>query len=667
MAYIQIGNPNNSSSQSIPLDNIELNTRYGARTDNYAPPSGTPPDRDTKNVDSKTAFRSSEAPVNSWPFHSQRAAALTPSRMSLMVFDAILASSPIMFVALALTAASLDGKEVSQYGDRLRQTLLLSPTIFPLIFAALMGRFFRHLGVYLAERGTTLGRLEQLVGCQSVFSALERQLCLRSWSVVGLFSIIVWLLSPVGGQSALRLLGQESNDITSTATVRYMDPQTISTSVILGASSANSGRSTFTSIFLAALLSSSKYQATPMDLWGNVKLPIYRYIENSTSDEWKEIQNTTNANVTYASLIGVPIVGPPSAGFSTFNIKARQFDITCSSNKMMDRDKSGFGNLTSTWKLHPLNLSKLCGDNKDCKVPDCKSYPCPILSKSMADDTNFTDLQFSVANCEIFFEYFESGVRCNGTSCAVYKMKKLDLFGDGYTKELDNLTRGNFLSNEMSFMPTVDNYNVGNAGARGSTNMEKWMMDPTDFIGARYNNVELYRLPPEVFAERLTILYNTFFQSTYGSLALGGHLPQNLTQTGMMTGTSYGSNITFNGTEATVLQESKMVYKTNWKWFTALLVCSLVLLAASYTGLVLKYITLAPDIIGYASSLAMLNPYVPIPTGGTTLHGLERAALLHDLPVRIGDVCAKQPVGAIAFGKADDGLVARLDRKRWYI
>lgn len=606
--------------------------------------------------------------MSSWPVHSQRAAALTPLRMSLMIFDAILASTPIMFVALALVAARLDGKEVSHYGSRLAETLLLSPTIFPLIFAALMGRFFRHLGVYLAERGTTLGRLEQLVGCQSVFSALERQFCLRSWSVVGLLSIVVWLLSPVRGQSALRLLSQESNDITSTATVHYMSPSTISTSVIEGASSANSGRSTFTSIFLAALLSSSKYQDTPMDLWGNVKLPIYRYIENSTSDEWKEIRNTNKHNVTYASLIGVPIAGFPSDGFSTFNIKARQFDITCSSNELLHRNQSGFGSVTTTWKLSPLKLSKNCGNTTaECKIPDCAGYPCPILSKSLANDTKADNYQFSVANCDISFEYFEAGVRCNGTSCVVHKMRKLDLFGDGYTEDVDAFTRNNFLSNEMSYMPTLDNYNVGSASARGSTNMEKWMSNPEDFIGARYDNVQLYKLKPEVFAERLTILYNTFFQSTYGTRALGGNLPKNLTQTGLVLGAPSGANITFNGTEANTLHQTKEVYKTNWKWFSALLVCSLVLLFAAYAGLVLKYITLAPDIIGYASSLTMLNPYVPTPTGGTTLHGLERAALLHDLPVRIGDVCANEPVGAIAFAKADDGRVARLDRKRWYI
>jgi hypothetical protein len=554
-----------------------------------------------------------------------------------------------------LTAARLDGKEISVYGEKLEETLLLSPTIFPLIFAALMGRFFRHLGVYLAERGTTLGRLEQLVGCQSVFTALERQVTLRYWSVVGLFSVLVWLLSPVGGQSALRLLGQENKNVSSIATVRYMDPMSSTESYLSGASALNSARPAFTSIFLAALLSSSKYQDTSMDLWGNVKLPLYRSIENTTSNEWKPVSGLYGSNATYGSLIGVPVVGMPSEGYSNFSIKARQFDITCLSNEMRSgaQNDSLWTHLNSTWGIK---------DDPAQKVTD---FPRPILTMSLVDDTaNYTN--YSVAACNVDYNYLEAKVSCNGTSCGVDSMRKLDLLSDGYTTSNNLFTNGNIMFNMMLTLPRVDNLGVGSPSARGSSNAEKWMADPTDFIGLRYDNVELYKVDPDVFSQRLTIIWNTFYQSTFATTALGGALPKNLTQTGLLT-SDFGSNVTFNGTQANILQQTLPVYKTNWRWFVALLFSSLVLLAAAYAGLILKYITLAPDIIGYASSLTMLNPYVPTPTGGTTLHGLERAAMLHDMPVRIGDVCANEPVGAIAFAKADDGRVARLTRRRMYI
>jgi hypothetical protein len=664
MAYRPVGNHNDHIRLPAEPENLEMDTRYDPGAQEYLTPSVQPSLSDSKQDDKRPLFRSTSTskhpPRNQWPVQSQQVATYTPLRSFVLFFDAMLASVPIMFVALALTAARIDGKPVSDYGNRLQETLLLSPTLFPILFAALMGRFFRHLGVYLAERGTTLGRLEQLVGCQSVFLAIERQITLRSWSVVGLFSILVWLLSPVGGQSALRLLNQENQSVASKATARYLDPMAISDSVLEGASSLNSGRATYTSIYLAALLSSSKYQDTSMDLWGNVKLPLYRNIANLTSDEWKPVLGHDGNNATYGSLIGVPTVGMPAEGLSNFSIRARQFDITCSSNELKTGDAHGndtlFANMTATWTL-----------KSDVVTPGANSkpnYPLPMFSISLADDTKADD-DYSVASCALDFLYLEARVNCNGTSCGVSSMRKLDLISDGYEKSQDVFTRANIIYNQFNVLPRVDNVGVASAQAKGSSNSEKWMADPTNFIGATYDNVKLYKLDPDVFAQRLTILWNTFFQSTFATTAIGGALPTNLTDTGLLLGQT--GIITFNATQADILKKTDPVYKLNWKWFGALLVSSLVLLVAAYAGLILKYITLAPDIISYASSLTLLNPYVPTPTGGTTLHGLERTALLHDMPVRIGDVCANEAVGAIAFARADNGRVARLSRQRWYI
>lgn len=550
--------------------------------------------------------------------------------------------------ALALIAARLDGKDISTYGLHLHQALLLSPTIFPVIFAALMGRCFKAVGLYLVERGTTLGRLEQLIGCQSLFSSLERQISLRSWSFVGFLLMFLWLLSPLGGQSALRLLDQESGVITSVDTFHYMNPNAIEDSLMMGASAINSGRATFTSIFLAALLSSTRYQNTSMDLWGNVKLPSYRSVENSTSGEWKTLPMNTE-DVIYASLIGIPVAGLHQSGSSNFTLKARQWDISCNTNKAMGLNESAFGNATATYKL-------AYSDGKRCT-----KYPCPISFKSINSDDDVGAV-ITVASCEMSYEYLQAVVRCNGTNCAAIQVRKLDLYTDGYTQDMDDFTRGNLVGNSFGTLPIVDNYNVGSITARGSTNAEKWMYNPTSFIGDTGDYAKLYKLSTETLSERLNMIFNTFFQSTYGTTALGGNLPKNLTSL-----SSGDPHLLFNSTTAQTSNPSSAVYKTNWNWFALLLISSIILQIAAYLGLILKYWTCVPDIIGYASSMTLLNPYVPTPTGGTTLHGLERAALLQDLPVRIGDVCADEPVGAIAFAKADEGRVARLDRKRFYI
>ncbi|KAF2264690.1 hypothetical protein CC78DRAFT_463206 [Lojkania enalia] len=627
------------------LENIELDPHVPSESIRYSPPTNPPPGADSKRRNSKVPFQSDQPPVKHWPVHSTQVATLTPLRTFIIVFDALLASAPIMFIALALVAARIDGHDVSGYGIRLRQTLLLSPTIFPIIFAALMSRCFKHIGLYLAERGITLGRLEQLVGCQSLFSALERQISLRSWSILGLLMSLVWLLSPLGGQSALRLLDTEYKFIEATRVFNYLSPTAMQDSFLGGASMVNSGRSTFTAVFLAALLSSSKYQNTPMDLWGNVKLPAYRSLDNQTSDDWKLVDHTQD--VTYASLIGVPVAGVQSRGSSSFHLKARQWDIICEANEQRSENDTNFGDMTATWKL---NFTE----------GFCEGYPCGINLKSL----DSTGENFTVAECQLTYEYFEARIICNSTSCHTDAIKKLDLLSDGFTNDNDAYIRTTMIANGLRNLPTVDNIGVGSAAARGSTNMEKWMADPWDFIGATYENVDLYKLPASVLSERLAILWNTFFQSTYATTALGGNLPKNLTELSDNLGSP---SLAFNETQGSIRSEASTIYKTNWPWFVVLLISSIILQIAAYAGLILKYLTLAPDIIGYASSLTLLNPYIPTPTGGTTLHGLERAALLYDLPIRIGDVCGNEPVGAIAVAKADDGLVTRLSRRRWYI
>jgi hypothetical protein len=214
-----------------------------------------------------------------------------------------------------------------------------------------------------------------------------------------------------------------------------------------------------------------------MDLWGNVNLPLYREIENFTSNAWKPVSDREGNIATYGSLIGVPTVGMLSDGISNFSIKARQFDVTCSRNEWRSgiHNDSLWANMTSTWGLaFDMSCTNRTMGN---------AYPLPILSLSQVNDDS-TGSNIAVGSCSVTLNYLETKVTCNGTSCGVFSMRKLDLLRDGYTASLDAFTRGVVFDNMMSFLPTDDNYAVGAASARGSTNAEKWIADPTDSIGS---------------------------------------------------------------------------------------------------------------------------------------------------------------------------------------
>ena len=60
-------------------------------------------------------------------------------------------------IALAAISISLDKTPTSRLGHHVQKAIALSPTIFPIVFAAITGKFFRTLGLFWAERGVQLG------------------------------------------------------------------------------------------------------------------------------------------------------------------------------------------------------------------------------------------------------------------------------------------------------------------------------------------------------------------------------------------------------------------------------------------------------------------------------------------------------------------------------
>lgn len=93
----------------IPLDNIELDTRYDPAAYAHAQQAPSQVSRGDDESDKKPLFRregskKSASGVGSrhgaWPVQAQRVAAITPLRAGIMVFDAVLASTPIMFVGM---------------------------------------------------------------------------------------------------------------------------------------------------------------------------------------------------------------------------------------------------------------------------------------------------------------------------------------------------------------------------------------------------------------------------------------------------------------------------------------------------------------------------------------------------------------------------------------
>lgn len=94
---------------------------------------------------------------------------------------------------LAILALRLDGEPESKYGHQIVDLTRLSPTIYPIVFAAVASRCFKNLARWRLESrdGIELGTLEQIFGSQSLAGAFERLLFVRSEVLIGLLILLI--------------------------------------------------------------------------------------------------------------------------------------------------------------------------------------------------------------------------------------------------------------------------------------------------------------------------------------------------------------------------------------------------------------------------------------------------------------------------------------------
>jgi hypothetical protein len=100
-----------------------------------------------------------------------------------------------------------------------------------------------------------------------------------------------------------------------------------------------------------------------------------------------------------------------------------------------------------------------------------------------------------------------------------------------------------------------------------------------------------------------------------------------------------------------------------------LLLISTLLLLLSIASVVFSFLTIAPDLFYYASSLARENPYTDTPDGGTALDGGERSRLLKAMKVQIADVSPENQIGYVVLksvGSDEDFKTGRLKKGRLY-
>ena len=476
------------------------------------------------------------------------------------------------------------------------------------------------------------------MGSLTIFGTVELQFLLRTFDILGIGLIALWALSPLGGQASLRLLGTGQHPTSSLQNVSYLGPDYKSL-LGLGGDSVPFYIDLIDALYLSALLTPPAGQASPVDTWANVKIPTIENLEStskSDADGWYDVQP---GNTSYSSLVGLPIDGIRKNGSYHFYVESLYMVLDCPnisySTLVSGSSKGGFSldfvrNATISAKLQLLP--------NQTSYPTVKPWGVNYNAVSNLDvDDSF------IANCTLTRSSVESNITCDHGSCSVRNIRRsqFDRRPPGYTP----LFYGTGADNFEEYWPMS-----GGSGAHegSSTLTEYFLADPTmkslasNFTG----EVSLAGLSADLFSERFSLVFNTYYQCNLVPWYQTGNLPSNLSSLNDAPAVYDGH---FNTTTTTVTNFTD-VYVCNKIWAAILIIASTLLLVCGMCGAIVKYRARGPRILGYVSTMTRDNPYTDLPPGGCALDGLDRARLLKDMEVKLHDVAAEDEVGHIALG-----------------
>ena len=189
--------------------------------------------------------------------------------------------------------------------------------------------------------------LEQLVGSQSLVGAITSALNLQNVSLWSFAIVLLWVLSPIGGQSSLRLVS--FTEASNSSQQLIYAPVAGTTHWFGGLIHLDDVQGGVNALISASLLAPNETSNAPADTWGNPKIPVSDYILNLKRNDslhdntsvWQDMSKV-GKDIRYSSLIGVPLWDVPAQGNAVFTVRWPITSTDC------------------TWKGHAYNVKEWC-------------------------------------------------------------------------------------------------------------------------------------------------------------------------------------------------------------------------------------------------------------------------------------------------------------------
>jgi hypothetical protein len=511
----------------------------------------------------------------------------------------------------------------------------------------MLGRAMLKTASHSLERGSTLQKLEQLMGSRTFSGAIGTQLQLRSFNTLGLLIIVLFLLSPIGSQGFLRFISPSTSSRSSLATIPYFT--TDSQSQLADSDISSWSATAFNildSIYVAAVLAPLSIKASPLDLWSNIKIPFLSSLPSTNTTNYVPVN--FEKTLVYVSLVGIPISGIQN-GRTTFTLESSYLELNCGEparqtgvfslttlqantsttndtfhGTSADVDVDG----TAGWSLGLQRfISPLFNATQSIPSPVPKvclpsqigspNQPQPFISAPCALSALGTDqiepstLLFQAtipsaadgstiqAFCQTKTVYVESEVLCAGDSpevplaCRVTAQRRSLL---PHSSELLTLLAFPAVFAQLSkLLPRAFKTTLESRTADPSL-LYLINPDPTSLIETSVT-LDIANITGEILSRRLAQLINTYYMLSQAPTII----PLGNPEATMMKGyPSLTADITMSGE----------FWKISWGWFTVAIAGTLVMFVAGVVAIIMDLKTTNPELLGTVSSLLMDSKFV---------------------------------------------------------
>ncbi|KAF2755013.1 hypothetical protein EJ05DRAFT_503325 [Pseudovirgaria hyperparasitica] len=557
----------------------------------------------------------------------------------------------------------------------IEDTAKYGPTVFPILFAAIVGQTMHAAALWRLENGERLQTLDQLLGSTTIFATIMTQLKFQRMGALGVLLIFLWAFSPLGGQASLRIIEFEFRTTSKGATLLYLnhaESEFLPENIAHYTADPALTETVLHGLVHSSLMAPAEMKNSTMDAWGNLKIPFLEAAAKTAKPDEQGWYELTSENTVASSLVGLPMSSLGRTSNSTFKLETQYMYLDCRLHRDY-KDTPDF----APWPEQQISEDEFYIKNNRCvytavsfgnqTVAEAalrRNSSDPSLTSRIVRYAGINDnMKWSAASCDLRTTYVELDVSCVGRNCTGTRMREsIQAHRPTGWTTLD----GGTSDTPSIFLDTMVKFMMCNIYFFQPTFAQRYLTRPW----APYNStidesVHVNNLTDETFSWRWTQVWNTFQVAGMGLTTVPNKLPGNVPG-GEDAGTVIPGGMAVRSTRVNVT-DGEVVLVCNTGWLTLLLVATSIMVLVGVWGVVLDRIRKAPDLAMNISSMIRDNPFVHVPPDGTAMDAAERMRKFRNVRVRIGDIRPMDDVGRIAVSTySDEQFVDLLHDDRLY-